>query len=181
MTKSKVGTCNEYLSGVTSRVISASPVKYAANDNISDKEIAECLRRNQMPHGQKRMRRQDKRLWEAMTDCQFRSAQQLYYGFQMLVSGIGYRTQVFDTLPKGKLYIPDTRSDLIDRFTAWAKEARCEDISVGDILDILAFGHSCRDVDRLRARRKGYAKLNLIAGLDLFGGLVEINYKENSC
>ncbi|MEP4190083.1 MAG: hypothetical protein ABJN51_03320, partial [Sneathiella sp.] len=53
-------------------------------------------------------------------------------------------------------------------FSIWVKKAAAEKIQIGAVLDILAFGRSCRQLDKELCKRKGFAKRNLIEGLDIY-------------
>jgi len=143
------------------------PLKEPANDNIADKEIAECLERHAAISCSERHFRNEKKFWKSLSPFEFKSAQQLYYGFQLLVSGIGYRTQSFAGMPLKTIKDSGYQSDLIDEFQIWVAHAKCKGICISAFLDLLVFGQSCREIDRRYRRRKGFAKDNLVRGLAL--------------
>lgn len=146
----------------------AISLKEPANDNIADKEIAECLEKHASKSGSERSFRNEKKFWKSLSPSEFKSAQQLYYGFQLLVSGIGYRTQSFSGMPMKSSENTGYQSDLINDFQVWVVLARGKNICIGAFLDLLVFGQSCREIDRSYRRRKGFAKENLVRGLALY-------------
>ncbi len=138
-----------------------------ANNNIPIREVADYLVANREQAEQCRPRRQDRRLWSSLSDDECRAAQQIYYGFQILVSGSGFKTQSFKPVVDGHRGWVEPDSELVEFFTAWARGA-ARDISVTSVLDILVFGKSCREIDRERQKRKGFAKKNLREGLEIY-------------
>lgn len=140
----------------------------AANNNVPEPQISEYLRIRLKDNKSVKPRKADKRLWESLSEDQFRAAQQIYFGFKMRVVGTGFRTQIFSALPPTACMAHHGPSDLLEKFSIWSRVAHEAGISVGSILDILVFGQSCRAVDRVQKRRKGFARKNLKAGLDCF-------------
>ncbi len=147
-------------------------VRVAANNNASDAEIDECLRSHLVRDKNEKPRKADRRLWDSFSDDQIRAAQLIYTGFKMRVSGADIRTQVFSCMPRGHFNLNNTSSDLLEKFAIWSREAHESGISIGCILDIVVFGKSCREVDREHCKRKGFAKKNLLSGLDGFRGFL---------
>lgn len=56
----------------------------------------------------------------------------------------------------------------VSSYIEWAERCLREKISHAMAVDILAFGHSCRAVDRDRRLRAGTARRNLIEALALY-------------
>ena len=138
-----------------------------ANDNIPMREVAECLMANRQLSEESRPGRKNKRLWDSLSDDEAEAAQKIYYGFQILVSGGGYKTQSFTPVVVRRFERTEHHSDLVEFFTIWARKA-ARDISVTSVLDVLVFGKSFRDIDREKQKRKGFAKKNLLEGLGIY-------------
>ncbi len=153
-------------SGVTSKYCSAVNVE-KARGHSSGKSVSKG-RQVHLRTKKASKPRADHRLWESLSDDQFWAGQQIYYGFKLRVAGIGYRTQVFSCLPQAAFTRHDGPPDLLETFALWTRQAQAAGISVQDVLDILVFGKSCREVDREKRKRKGYAKENLVTGLAAF-------------
>lgn len=142
-----------------------------ANDNIPLRIIRDTLRENE-----KRLQsgdmpiRQQLVFWRAFTADQVRYAQHIYSGFQRLYGG-SVRTQSYSFMPRGNSP-QTTRSTLSEElFSHWAREGITEGVELTAILEILIFGLSCRQVDKKHGRRKGFAKENLVRGLELYASL----------
>ncbi|MCG8492269.1 MAG: hypothetical protein MI743_11685 [Sneathiellales bacterium] len=156
----------------------AFSLKRPANDNLADKEIAECLEKHASMSGSERYFRTEKKFWKSLSPSEFKSAQQLYYGFQLLVSGIGYRTQSFSGMPVTSMENTGHQSDIVSDFQVWIVHARGNGVCLGAFLDLLVFGQSCREIDRSYRRRKGFAKDNLVKGLTLYLDLKKHYFRE---
>lgn len=143
----------------------------AANNNAPETQVSDYLRIRLKDDKSVKPRKADKRLWESLSEDQFRAAQQIYFGFKMRVVGTGFRTQIFNALPPTHFMAHYGPSDLLEKFSIWSRQAHEAGISVGCILDILVFGKSCRAIDRAHKRRKGFARKNLETGLNCFLGL----------
>lgn len=143
------------------------PIQNAANNNSSKRKIRDSGTDNSNEEASK-PRKADKRLWESLSQDQYDAAQQIYYGFKMRVAGMGPRTQTYSGMPAAGAVSHYGPSFLLEKFAMWSREARKTGVSVGCILDILVFGKSCRDVDRDHRKRKGFAKKNLVEGLEKY-------------
>ncbi len=160
----------------TTNLKTSFDVKKAANNNIANKQLAEWLQNRAEVNGELKASRRDQKIWGTLSDHQFKAAHKIYGGFQRLTSGAGYRTQVFSGMPGRQGRRIEDDSDLVERFSIWAKKATSEKIQIGAVLDILAFGRSCRQVDKELCKRKGFAKQNLIEGLDIY---IHISWKKH--
>ena len=118
-----------------------------------------------------RPRRASSRLSAFLDDQALRQAEKIALGFQFRTSGIGLRTQSFSGQQGGEQLQEHWQLDLMRAFTDWAETLKPEGLSLAATLDILVFGKSCRQVDRGRRKRNGFAKANLIACLEQYGKL----------
>ncbi len=116
-------------------------------------------------------RRGTTRLSAFLDDQALRQAEKIALGFQFRTSGIGLRTQSYSGQQGGEQVQEHWQLDLMRAFTEWADTLRPEGLSLSATLDILIFGKSCRQVDRGRRKRNGYAKANLLACLERYGKL----------
>ena len=112
------------------------------------------------------------RLWNAMSEEQQVAAERIARGFQVITAGLGHGGMRLDVRGGPSYGDPwEKARDLIEDYWAWAKRAQRERLNVAAALDVLAFGHSCRDVDRWRRKRKGWARGNLFGGLEVYCGI----------
>ncbi len=125
--------------------------------------------------GSARRRKVDARLWESFTPDQERAARRIQETAARITAGTEARIGRYDGMPAGGTPgVPGDDPDaeqlraLKDRYTAWVRACRDEGVSHAAVLDVLLFGQSCRATDRARRKRKGWAKANLMAGLDLY-------------
>ncbi|GLQ07521.1 hypothetical protein [Sneathiella chinensis] len=100
-----------------------------------------------------------------------RAAQLIYYGFQFRTTGLGFRTSLYEAMPRGSAPNDDWQADVIRQFLAWATACQAEGLSVAAALDIIVFGRSCRETDKARRKRKGYARDTLKACLEIYVNL----------
>ncbi|MDP2205454.1 MAG: hypothetical protein Q8K65_04040 [Alphaproteobacteria bacterium] len=112
----------------------------------------------------------DARLWDAMTGAQQDAALQIAEAFEAMSRGLGYVTSDWQRLPgaAGSSNAGAVHSRLIHGYVEWTKNCHREKISHAMIVDILAFGLSCRQQDRDRRLRAGSARRNLMDGLTLY-------------
>jgi hypothetical protein len=96
------------------------------------------------------------------------TAEKIALGFQFRTEGLGARTQSYCPQPKSTRRQENWEFDLMQAFTDWAEQVQREGLSLAATLDILAFGKSCRKVDKHRRKRNGFAKANLQASLRLY-------------
>jgi len=113
----------------------------------------------------------DARLWEAMTPPQQDAAVEIAKAYETMGRGLGYIASDWQRLPGSRSHagnIADAHSRLINRYIDWTKACHKEKISHSMIIDILAFGFSCRALDRDRRQRSGASRQNLLDGLTLY-------------
>jgi len=113
----------------------------------------------------------DARLWEAMTPPQQDAAVEIAKAYETMGRGLGYIASDWQRIPGSRSHagnIADAHSRLINRYIDWTKACHREKISHSMIIDILAFGFSCRALDRDRRQRRGTSRQNLLDGLTLY-------------
>lgn len=112
----------------------------------------------------------DARLWDAMTPPQQDAALEIARAYETMGRGLGYISSDWQRIPGGRTggNIADAHSRLVNRYIDWTKSCHKEKISHSMIIDILAFGFSCRALDRDRRVRAGTSRQNLLDGLSLY-------------
>jgi hypothetical protein len=112
----------------------------------------------------------DARLWEAMTGTQQDAALQIALAFETMGRGLGYVSSNWQRIPgcTGQGNASESHARLIHGYVEWTRRCQKEKISHSMIIDILAFGFSCRRVDQDRRMRSGSARRNLLQGLSLY-------------
>ena len=109
----------------------------------------------------------DARLWDSMSPQQQDAALIIEEGFRILTAGQRIKLQSVERVSPGHFnYEKVARAER--RYWEWAIEAVKRRIDHSAIIDILAFGKPLADIDRRRRKKKGYARLALREGLDLF-------------
>lgn len=109
------------------------------------------------------------RLWDAMSGDQQGAAERIAGGFEVITAGLGasgMRLGVRGDRSYGDPW--EGARGLIEDYWAWAKRTQRQELSVAAALDVLAFGLSCREVDRRRRKRKGWARGNLFEALEVY-------------
>lgn len=112
----------------------------------------------------------DARLWESMTGAQQDAALHIALAFETMGRGLGYVSSNWERIPgcTGQGNASENHARLIHGYVEWARRCQKEKISHGMVIDILAFGFSCRRVDQDRRMRSGSARRNLLQGLTLY-------------
>lgn len=112
----------------------------------------------------------DARLWDAMTPPQQDAALEIAKAYETMGRGLGYISSDWQRIPgtRGGGNIANAHSRLINRYIDWTKACHKEKISHSMIIDVLAFGFSCRALDRDRRVRAGSSRQNLLDGLSLY-------------
>ena len=133
--------------------------------------------RGKTPRGKTQADRQDSRrritdarLWDAMTGPQQDAALNIAFAFETMGKGLGYVTTDWQRIPgsSGPGNAADMHGRLIHGYVEWTKLCARDKISHSMIIDILAFGFSCRMLERDRRTAAGFARNNLLAGLKLY-------------
>ncbi|MZR30909.1 hypothetical protein [Sneathiella litorea] len=99
---------------------------------------------------------------------QIRASEMIARGFHLRTAGLGMRTQSYNWQPSSKGNMEDWQVDVMRRFMRWAVAAQAAGILVSVVLDIIVFGKSCRTVDRERQKRNGFARAQLLKGVELY-------------
>ena len=144
-------------------------VGQAANENIPEAQIRDSLAENERRLKQGDVpTRQQLAFWRSFSVTQVRNAQFIYAGFQRIYASSGVRTQNYSFMPRAQNNNSERSTRAEELFSKWARKGWEVDISVTAILEVLVFGYSCREIDQRHQKRKGFAKQNLIAGLELY-------------
>lgn len=113
----------------------------------------------------------DARLWDQMTLHQQEAALKIDYGYNIMSKGLGYRISSADKeriSGSRKHDINDFQAEQMRFYIHWANICIKENLCHAACIDILIFGKSCRQVDKDRRIRKGWAKHNLFECLSIF-------------
>ena len=111
----------------------------------------------------------DARLWDAMTADQQGAAERIARGFETITAGLGHAGMRFGQRVDHGYGDPwENKWGLIEVYWAWAKQTQRKGLSVAATLDVLVFGHSCREVDSRRRKRKGWTRGNLFEALEAY-------------
>ena len=112
----------------------------------------------------------DARLWNAMSAPQQDAALQIEFGFRLTTKGIGYRTSDPSRIPNSKTHNNETehQTAVISSYFDWSITCQKSGLSHTAVIDILAYGLSCRKVDKARRLRNGWARTNLLDCLTLY-------------
>ena len=127
-----------------------------------------------------RRQKVDARIWASLSDDHKTAADDIEDGYRGVTAGLGARIMAFEEKsggPKGqgldRRRIPGIAK--VEAFWDWQQACRWSGVSAAAVLAIIIHGASCRQVDRDpryhqggRGRRKGWARQNLEAGLDLY-------------
>lgn len=118
----------------------------------------------------------DGRLRRSLTYEQTGAALSISMALEIITAGIGYRTNKFVFSSPGHEVTPDWQHQLIQRYMIWARQAVRQKIDIFAIISVLGLGWSCRSVDKTTHHRHGWAKRNLISGLELYEELGDTNH-----
>jgi hypothetical protein len=111
----------------------------------------------------------DARLWGAMTAIQQIAAMDIAVTVESLSAGLGFaKVDLNHVRGSAGGNASEAHGHKIRAYFEWAQKCHHLKISHAMILDILVFGHSCRQADRDRRVRAGSARQNLMDGLDLY-------------
>lgn len=104
-----------------------------------------------------RIRISEARLWERLTGFQQHAAGLLEAGFRLVVDGNTVRAASYERLGHQHRNLTDRDEKLRSDYLGWVAEMQRLHQLVDPVLDVIVFGKSCREVDRDRGRRKGWA------------------------
>ena len=122
-------------------------------------------------HEQRARRRiLEARLWDGLTPPLQDAAIEIERAFALMSKPVGYHVSNF-TAPR----VDQGRTDMTEWFAViqksymgWATDCQRARLSHAAALDIIAFGQSCRAVDRARRMKNGWARDNLGLCLSLW-------------
>ena len=91
----------------------------------------------------------DARLWDAMEPLQQQAAIEIALAFETMGRGLGYITSDWQRVPgaNGPSTVGEAHSRLINSYIDWTKRCHKENVSHSMVIDILAFGFSCRALE----------------------------------
>lgn len=112
----------------------------------------------------------DARLWEQMTVAQQNAALEIAAAFEMMGQGLGYVTSNWQRIPgcRNANDAIEARARMVTHYVSWAQKCAAQKISHAMIIDVLAFGFSCRMIDHDRRLKNGATRENLMKGLSLY-------------
>lgn len=108
------------------------------------------------------------RLWDGLHPSLQDAAEAIERGFSLVTRGMGHKPPSYGLGSGGKAGYSDRDVSAIEDYWAWAKEAQRQRIDHAGIILILVQGVSLAGLDAARRKRKGYAKAELMEGLNLF-------------
>lgn len=113
----------------------------------------------------------DARLWDGLSGPQQDAALKINAAYYLMSKGRGFKIsaphadRISGTGPRDE---SEYQMQMVQFYLDWAQQCQRHKISHAACIDILVFGKSCAAADKDRRLRKGWAKTNLIAGLDLY-------------
>ena len=138
------------------------------------KVMARDLKTNRMVEIGVAMRRQsDARLWSWLAkEPDFeRAALKIGSAFAHIDRGVGLQQSGLARAMRGgsggTIY-PSHIAGLIFDYFAWGRECTRQRVSHAAIMDVLAYGKPCRQVDQDRRRRNGWTREQIAEGLALY-------------
>lgn len=108
------------------------------------------------------------RLWDGLDPSLQDAAVAIERGYSMVTRGMGHKPPSYELGSGGKGGYSDRDVDAMEDYWTWAKEAQRQRIDHAGIIQILVEGMSLTGLDAARRKRKGYAKAELMEGLNLF-------------
>lgn len=110
----------------------------------------------------------DSRLIASLTDAQCQAMWSIARAYSMITAGLGAKCSDLSHVRGGGGDIMYGAALIADYFT-WSRAVKKKKLNHDMTMDIIAFGHSLRDIDRNRRQAKGTARKNLGLTLDLWG------------
>jgi hypothetical protein len=108
------------------------------------------------------------RLWNGIHPSLQDAAVAIERGFSLVTRGMGHKPPSYELGAGGKGGYTDRDTGMIEDYWAWGKEALRQRIDHAAIILVLVEGMSLAAVDAARRKRKGYARAELMEGLNLF-------------
>jgi hypothetical protein len=108
------------------------------------------------------------RLWDGLHPSLQDAAVAIERGFSLVTRGMGHKPPSYELGNGGKGGYSDRDVDAMEDYWTWAKEAQRQRVDHAGIILILVEGMSLTGLDAARRKRKGYAKAELVDGLNLF-------------
>ena len=118
-----------------------------------------------------RRRALDSRIWNSLNIPQQEAALKIQYGYEHMSKGRGFKISAPHIERNGGRapYRENlSQTAAIEFYMRWAKSCIKNGLSHAACLDIIVFGKTCSAVDKDRQTRKGAAKQNLIACLNVY-------------
>lgn len=115
-----------------------------------------------------RRRKTDARLFDALDPDQERAAAWIVIAFEHLTGPVAVKVGRLERVPAGIDDARDFVADASSAYLRWGRDCLPKGISHAAVMDVLAYGKSARQVDRVRRKRKGWTMENLLDGLTLF-------------
>ncbi|HAU28582.1 MAG TPA: hypothetical protein DCW68_00505 [Rhodospirillaceae bacterium] len=110
----------------------------------------------------------DARLWNSLTPQQQANAMRIDRAFRVMSRGMGLRLSSFMQSFGSGSHENERDAETIATYFAWNRQVQKANLSHAAAMDIVVYGRSCREVDALRRKRKGWARENLGQALDLW-------------
>lgn len=108
------------------------------------------------------------RLWRGLDPSLQDAAVAIERGFSLVTRGMGHKPPSYELGNGGKGGYGDRDVDAMEDYWVWAKEAVRQRVDHAGIILVLVEGMALAGLDMMRRKRKGYAKAELIEGLNLF-------------
>ncbi len=120
----------------------------------------------------------DAKLWDSWCDRQQQAAERINAAFVAMQRGLGMRistpaprTTEEPIDPPGEsspVAAAERQERLIADYFSWGRACTEQGIDHSAVMDVLGFGHSCRETDARRRRRNGYTSAQLHEGIALY-------------
>lgn len=112
----------------------------------------------------------DARLWSKMSPSQQDAALAIDRAFGLMCKGIGYKISA-PHLPKishSHKNNAEFESEIINTYFEWVQQCKAKNLSHSASIDIIVYGKTCKETDRNRRVRNGWARKNLLDCLNIY-------------
>jgi len=140
--------------------------KHSPTEDVKVRYRQEGLKRIEVIQCRRRVL--EARLWDGLHPSLQDAAVAIERGFSLVTRGMGHKPPVYELRGSGKGDFSDWDSEAMAEYWAWALEAQRQRIDHAAIILVLVEGMALAAVDAARKKRKGYAKEQLLDGLNLF-------------